>query len=48
VDGGGDAAGTYLLKRHAYRRPRVGDVVEVRYSPRRQVLRGIKRVVTAG
>ncbi|WP_034270290.1 hypothetical protein [Actinospica robiniae] len=44
VDGGGEEAATYTVKRDAYKALGVGDVVEVRYSPRWQILRRIRRV----
>lgn len=44
VDGGGDEAATYTVRRDAYQALGVGDVVEVGYSPRYEILRGIKRV----
>lgn len=44
VDGGGEEAATFPVKREAYQALGVGDVVEVRYSPRWEILRGIRRV----
>lgn len=44
VDGGGEEAATFPVKRDAYQALGVGDVVEVRYSPRWEILRGLRRV----
>lgn len=44
VDGGGEEAATYRVQRDAYKALGVGDVVEVRYSPRYEILRAIRRV----
>ncbi|MBR7832709.1 hypothetical protein KDL01_05525 [Actinospica durhamensis] len=44
VDGGGEEAASYIVPRDLYKKLGVGDLVEVRYSPRWQVLRGIRRL----